>query len=225
MVELWDMHMDTGFDKRTAMANFSIGSQLERVRVLLSHTDVVLTGYRGTALDRFGLDRDSLRTGYPSLPVVSFDAWGDQGPWANRRGFDSIVQAATGISSMYGTGAGEAWTPGALPVQALDHAVGMGAATAILALLQGRRRGLTGSAHLSLARTAHELLRRPRPPVRDGVDELIPPLRNATGFYGDTTFVPPPLLIRGRQVEYSALPREYGSSELSWDLASDTSDV
>lgn len=217
MAELWDMHMDTGFDKRSALANFAVRDDLERVRELILHADVILTGYRGESLNRFGLDIDFLEMAYPQLAIVTFDAWGDHGPWANRRGFDSIVQAATGISSLYGSEEDGHWKPGALPVQVLDHAVGMGAAAAVLTLLRGRNDGMTGSAHLSLARTAHELMSLPKPPTGEPTRELTPPLCKASGDYGDTTYVPPPLHLDGHQLDYKILPRRYGSSELSWD--------
>lgn len=218
--ELWDVHMDTGFDKRSAIADLTVAAELERVRKLLDDADAVLLGYRGAALQRIGLDVVSLREDRPDLPVVAFDAWGDRGPWAGRRGFDSIVQAATGIATVYGTGVGDNWRPGALPVQALDHAVGMGAAAAIVALLTSRGRGVTGSAHLSLARTAQQLLALPQPPAHHdeaSVDQdLEVPLRNARGAHGDMVFVPPPLLINAQQLEYRHLPRRLGSSRLTW---------
>ncbi len=220
MPELLDMHLDTGFDKRSAFADVSNDDDLNTIRALLLSADAVLLGYRGCALARFGLDAESLRELRPDLPVVTLDAWGDSGPWASRRGFDSIVQAATGISSLYGSGTGDGWKPGALPVQALDHAVGMGSAAAIIALLAARQRGVTGSAHLSLARTAHQLLHSVSPSLSDSNpfdgDDVEVPLRNAPSPYGELTFVPPPLFINGRQLEYRHPPRLYGSDSLEW---------
>lgn len=83
---------------------------------------------------------------------------GDIGPWAGRRGFDSIVQAASGISLIEGT-----HTPGALPAQALDHATGYFLAAGIVDALTERLvegRGRTVAA--ALARTANWLLTQPR---------------------------------------------------------------
>ncbi len=214
--EIGHQHVDTGFDKRSAVADLQQPGAQGEVRSLLAEADVVLIAYRGGSLARFGLDPASLREDFPGLAVVSLDAWGDSGPWAGRRGFDSIVQAATGISHVYGTGQGEDWRPGALPVQALDHATGLGMAAAAVALVSARRRGLSGSAHLSLARTALELMRLPAPP--SGVDhrELAVPLRGCRSDYGELTFVPPPLAIDGRQLEFSRPPQMYGTAPLTW---------
>ncbi|OUE09880.1 CoA-transferase family III [Clavibacter michiganensis] len=81
-------------------------------------------------------------------------AWGWSGPWAGRRGFDSIVQFATGIANtgMVATGAGQ---PASVPVQALDWATGYLAAAAALAGIADRSTMRLGSSwRLSLARTA-----------------------------------------------------------------------
>jgi CoA-transferase family III len=168
-----DQHIDTGAAKRSATAELTHPT-LERVLQLAASADIVMLGYRPGALARFGLDPDQLHAALPHLAVVHLDAWGDRGPWGRYRGFDSIVQAATGIGDAYRRPDG---SPGALPVQALDHATGYGAAAAALALL---RRG--GIAHLSLARTADELFALPAP---DGPPlQLDVPLAEIESPYG-----------------------------------------
>src|SRR6201999_2588529 len=83
--------------------------------------------------------------------------------WGDRRGFDSLVQVASGIATEC---AGADGTPGVLPAQALDHATGHLVAAAALRALAMRAAGEgTGPARLSLARTAQELLQAPRPEV------------------------------------------------------------
>lgn len=215
--ELEDQYVDTGFSKRSAAADFSDPDAYRKLRGLLERADVVLTAYRSTALSRFGLQATALRADYPGLAVVSLDAWGDRGAWAGRRGFDSIVQAAAGISHLYGsTGEDGQLRPGALPVQILDYATGLGMSAAAVALVAARGRGLGGFAHLSLARTAVELMRLPGPP--GGIDPEVPApeLRTCRSDYGDLVYVPPPLLINGAQLEYRWPPQRYGSAELEW---------
>ncbi|WP_146361778.1 CoA transferase [Arthrobacter yangruifuii] len=216
MPELEEQYLDTGFSKRSAEADFTDPATYRRVRGLLAAADVVLLGYRGGSLARLGLDPDALRADYPDVGVVSFDAWGDAGPWAGRRGFDSIVQAASGIAYTYGSGDSESWRPGALPVQALDYATGIGVAAAAVALLAARNRGISGWAHLSLARTALELMRCPVPPPYAERTELVPELRTCSSAYGELTYVPPPLLVDGEQLDYGWPPPRYGSSLLEW---------
>lgn len=227
--ELLDQHIDTGFGKRSALADLRSPGGLGRLRELARAADAVFIGYRESSLARYGLDAASLRADFPHLAVVALNAWGWDGPWADGRGFDSIVQAACGIAQLYGRRAGGsaqagpagdgAWRPGALPVQALDHATGMGMAAAALAILAGRPRGIGGSARLSLIATANELLRAGPPPSgpgERGVHELVAPSRRAQSPYGTLDFVPPPLLVDGRQLEYPSPPVRYGSSPLEW---------
>jgi hypothetical protein len=137
---------------------------------LLAEADVVLLGYRPGGLARLGLGAE-LSTAHPGLVLVSHDAWGWGGPWLDRRGFDSLVQAASGISVIESTGPDDAGAPvpGALPAQALDHATGyLIAAAACLGLARRQSDGHGSHARLSLAQTAAALLRAPRaiePPV------------------------------------------------------------
>jgi hypothetical protein len=129
------------------------------VEDLLGEADVVVQGYRPGALDAFGLDPEALAARHPHLVVVRLSAWGTEGPWQGRRGFDSLVQAASGIA----VECGSAEEPGVLPAQALDHAAGHLAAALVLGALARRRTDGGGwYGELSLARTAHWLLAAPR---------------------------------------------------------------
>jgi crotonobetainyl-CoA:carnitine CoA-transferase CaiB-like acyl-CoA transferase len=199
MPELLDHHIETGAGKRSATAQLTDGATLEKVRELAASADVVMLGYRPGALARFGLDPAELHDAHPDLAIVHLDAWGDRGPWRHERGFDSLVQAATGIGDAYRRHDGR---PGALPVQALDYATGYGAAAAALALL-----GRGGIAHLSLARTADELFALPRP-ARSPLD-LEVPLVEIASPYGRLVQVRP--LVGEPQA-----PGEYGAASLAW---------
>ena len=212
MPEILDQHLDTGFAKRSALADLRDPVSLARVRELLEHADVVLLGYRAGALTRYGLSAEALLQDRPGLAVVSFDAWGE-GPWSGRRGFDSIVQAACGIADVY---RGPDGSPGALPVQALDHATGYGVAAAAIALLVHRRStGEGGSARLSLTRTAAELMALPpcEHPAGPQADDA---LRAADSPFGSLRYVRPPLDLDGRALEHPWLPRPYGEDPLTW---------
>ncbi|MYR64088.1 hypothetical protein GTY54_50435, partial [Streptomyces sp. SID625] len=127
--ELADQHADTGFGKRSAALDPA--TDRAAFEELLAGADVVVTGYRPGALDRFGLSPEALAERRPALVVAELSAWGAYGPWARRRGFDSLVQVATGIAAVEG-GDGR---PGALPAQALDHGTGYLLAAAVLRAL------------------------------------------------------------------------------------------
>ncbi|MCC9179636.1 CoA transferase [Mycolicibacterium mageritense] len=217
--ELIDQYIDSGFGKRSATADFADRVQREKLTALLRHADAVIMGYRPGTLAEFGLDPVALRERFPGLLVVTLDAWGDQGPWGGRRGFDSLVQCATGIGRLYGrTDSDGGWRPGALPVQALDHASGYGVAAATLALLARRSTAGAGSAHLCLARTAHLLL--DLPATRREGRELPVPRAEAESVFGRLSFAAPPAFSGGDRIGYSAPPGPYGADALEWQTSS-----
>ncbi|GAA3503532.1 CoA transferase [Streptomyces prasinosporus] len=151
--ELPDQHADTGFGKRSARLDLTAGR--DTLEELLATADVVVTGYRPGALDRFGLTAEALAERRPGVVVARLSAWGDRGPWGDRRGFDSLVQAATGIAALEGA----ARRPGALPAQALDHGTGYLLAAGVLrALTEQTDEGGSRVVRVALARTAGWLL-------------------------------------------------------------------
>lgn len=152
--------LETSPGKRCSSLDLASRSDRQRFEELLADADVLVHGYRPGALERHGLAAQDLAERHPGLVVVSLSAWGRQGPWARRRGFDSIVQAATGIAD---TTAAPDGTPGVLPAQALDHGSGhLLAATVMRALTNARKHGGTWHGQLSLVRLAHWLLAAPR---------------------------------------------------------------
>lgn len=123
---------------------------------LVAAADVVLEGFRPGALADLGYDHAALAELRPGLVSAHLSAWGEVGPWAPQRGFDSVVQVATGIAHTCGfdpdTG------PGSLPAQALDHTAGHLLATGIVAgLLRREHWGTSQRIGVSLARTGEWL--------------------------------------------------------------------
>ncbi|WP_405530865.1 CoA transferase [Streptomyces avidinii] len=152
-----DAYADTGFGKRSALLDLAGAGAKDRAVLegLLAGADVVVTGYRPGALERYGLGARQLLERWPGLVVAELCAWGwrEWGPWAGRRGFDSLVQAGYGIASRCG---GSDGAPGVLPAQALDHGTGYLVAAGVLrALAEGGGRGL----RFSLAGTGSWLVR------------------------------------------------------------------
>ncbi|KAF0691038.1 Aste57867_17650 [Aphanomyces stellatus] len=149
---------DTSRGKRTIQLDLRAAADVATIKQLVTSADVFIDAYRPGALDAFGLDAASLHALNPSLVVARVSAYGRTGPWANKRGFDSLVQAASGFNVTEAQHAGDA-TPKAMPVQALDHASGYFLAFAIMAALH--RRDVTAStqnvAEVSLVWTAEWL--------------------------------------------------------------------
>lgn len=211
-------HLDTGQHKRTTSLDLADVAERRVFDELLQTADVVVTGYRPGALERFGLDVEGLVDAHPGLVVATVSAWGTTGPWAHRRGFDSIVQAATGIAKTE-QAASATGAPGALPVQALDHASGHLLAAAILDALH-RQRTTGGSYRVSvaLARTALEVMAArgdaPALAMPSGAPAL--PLQSLDVEGGGTlTCAPPPLAFAGAPSHYSSVHR-WGSDAPVW---------
>ena len=172
---------------------------------LIKGADIFVHGYRSDALTNLGYDHENLRALNPSLIDVSLCAYGWSGPWAKRRGFDSLVQMSCGIAD-YGMKRSGADKPVPLPVQALDHATGYFMATAVLyALYRKREHGEILSARLSLARTAQLLMKSKREALHKQGCELTPKDMNdkieLTGW-GDARRVHWPLEIAGCEARW-----------------------
>lgn len=144
--------------KRCAELDLRLPDQRAQWIKLLGEADVLVHGYRSDALAHLGLDAQARQRIRPGLVDVSLDAYGFTGPWANRRGFDSLVQMSMGIAQA-GQQLAQSARPLPLPVQALDHATGYLLATAVLRGLENRvKTGIGCIARASLARTGALLL-------------------------------------------------------------------
>ncbi len=152
---LMPLVIDTGYGKRSAHVDLDAPDGRACLRGLIRDADVLIDGYRPGALARHGLDFDDLVDLNPTLVLVTLSAFGAGGPWAGRRGFDTLVQAASGLASEMPEG------PQRLPCQPLDYLTGyLGAASAMVALERRMREGGAWRIELMLARTAewiHEL--------------------------------------------------------------------
>ena len=149
--------IDNGRGKRSAVIDLRDATGQETLNGLVSDADVFLQAYRPGALTARGFGPEELARVRPGIVYVSVCAYGHKGPWAGRRGFDSLVQSASGIAFTEREAAG--WDePKHLPCQALDHATGYLAAFGAMAAL-ARRATEGGSWHVrvSLAQTGRWL--------------------------------------------------------------------
>ncbi|MFV0136773.1 CoA transferase [Streptomyces sp. HMX87] len=216
--ELPGQHADTGFGKRSARLDLAADRAV--FEELLGAADVVVTGYRPGALDRFGLSPEALAERRPGLVVAQLSAWGTSGPWAGRRGFDSLVQTATGIAVAEGT----PQRPGALPAQALDHGSGYLLAAGVLrALTDQTAEGGSRYVGVALARTAAWLAApRPagevRPDDAGGTDRPGPGewLAERDSGIGRLRYALPPVSFTGGPADWARPPGVWGSDAARW---------
>jgi len=139
--------------KLSALTDLRTEAGRDALRAVLRDADVLVQGYRPGSLAALGVSPDAVAAVRPGIVMVSLSAYGESGPWAGKRGFDSLVQTATGFNHAEGLAYGDA-KPRALPMQLLDMATGaLMAVGAQAALLRQRREGGSWHVRVSLART------------------------------------------------------------------------
>jgi crotonobetainyl-CoA:carnitine CoA-transferase CaiB-like acyl-CoA transferase len=150
--------MGTGFGKRNAFVNLATNDGKSTFTDLVSGADVFVDAYRPGALESKGFGAAEVADVSPGVIVVQICAFDWVGPWANRRGFDSIIQTTTGLADEAARVVGSP-TPVHLPVQALDYATGFLASHAAMRLLTHQQtEGGSWLARLSLLRTRNWLV-------------------------------------------------------------------
>jgi hypothetical protein len=177
---------------------------------LLNAAHVLVHGYRPGALAALGYGASALP---PGLIEVTLDAYGWTGPWAGRRGFDSLVQMSSGIAHQGRLRTGRD-RPTPLPVQALDHATGYLMATAVLRLLT-----TGGSAGLSLARVAELLKAHPQDtPGNLSPDAMAEDLSDLTEPtpWGPARRLKPALALTGIPIRWDLPVTRLGSGRPEW---------
>jgi hypothetical protein len=145
--------MDSGRGKRAAFIDLTDAAGRDTLSHLTSGADIFVQGYRPGSVGAKGFSPERCAELSPGIVCVSLSAYGETGAWGGKRGFDSLVQTATGINHAEAEAAGVTG-PKELPAQALDHASGYLMAVGAMMALQ-RQREIGGSWHVrvSLART------------------------------------------------------------------------
>jgi CoA transferase family III len=149
--------IDTGRGKLTSFVDLKTGQGRDVLRGLLAEADIFSQGYRPTSIAALGFSPEDAAQINPGIVYVSLSAYGHAGSWAARRGFDSLVQTATGFNHAEGQAAGVDG-PKELPAQMLDHATGyMMALGAMMAKARQSREGGSWHVRVSLAQTGRWL--------------------------------------------------------------------
>ena len=138
-------------NKRSVAIDFTRPDGQELVRALAAKCDVVIENFKSGGLEQYGLDHKSLRTLNPRLVYCSITGFGHTGPYANRPGYDFLMQGMGGLMSVTGRpDEDEGGGPMKVGVALTDILTGLYASTAILAALQSRERTGEGQ-HIDLA--------------------------------------------------------------------------
>ena len=184
-------YLSTNRNKRSIAIDLSMAEGQRLVRLLADKSDVLIENHKVGALARFGLGYAHMRESHPKLIYCSITGFGQDGPYAQRTGYDFLAQGMGGIMSVTGERDGE---PMKVGVGITDVMTGMYAAVSILAAL--RHRDATGRGqHIDLAL----------------LDTQVAWLINAGQFYL-TSGEPPPRLGNGHPniVPYEVFPASDG---------------
>jgi len=170
---------DTGHGKLSAQLDLREARDVEILRGLVRQADVFSQGYRPGALGARGFSPETLATLRPGIVCVSLSAFGHAGPWASRRGFDTVVQTVSGITSRQGElFPGAEPGPQFYPVSAIDYLTGyLMAFGAMVALARRDREGGSWLVRISLAQVGRWLVGRgqvPEAQLKDVPKEFTP---------------------------------------------------
>jgi crotonobetainyl-CoA:carnitine CoA-transferase CaiB-like acyl-CoA transferase len=213
--------IDTSRGKLSALADLREPAGRDGLRAVLGDAHVFVQGYRPGSLAALGFAPADVAAVRPGIVMVSLSAYGEVGPWAGRRGFDSLVQSATGFNDTEAQAAGSV-QPKALPMQILDMATGFliafGAQTA---LLRQQLEGGSWHVRVSLARTGQWLRELGR--VEHGFDA---PPADFTGLMETTASGYGELTAMRHAAEFSHTPARWtrpsvppGTNPLAWPAA------
>jgi crotonobetainyl-CoA:carnitine CoA-transferase CaiB-like acyl-CoA transferase len=221
--------LDRDFARGKKTVRFDIDVPEDRAKLdeLLEDADVFLQSYRPGSLASKGLSPEDIAArSKKGIICASLSAYGPTGPWSKRRGFDSLVQTASGlnVSEAEHFGEGEAARP--LPFQALDHASGFFLAAGIAAALY--RQATEGGSYavdVGLAGTGKFLRSLGQYEGRSGFDvpqierqEDVPAemLEERESDFGKITAVKHSAVIEGVDVGWDVMPGPLGSDRAEW---------
>ncbi len=213
-----ELLMDTGHGKRCTWIDLLTPAGVETMKTLLGEADIFTQGYRPGTLASRGFSPEQVVALKPGIVCVSLCAYGHEGPWASRRGFDSIVQNVTGLAATQGS----LDKPRNMPVQALDYIAGyLAALGAMIALARRVEQGGSWLVRVSLVQVAHWLANLGTVDAAKGIaelpeGELSPLLTESVGPLGRLRHLKPVVRL-GTTPAYFARPAEpLGASPAQW---------
>ncbi|MBL0898849.1 MAG: CoA transferase [Reyranella sp.] len=217
-----ELLMDTGHGKRCSFIDLRDTAGVETMKVLLRGADIFTQGYRPGTLAARGFAPQQVAALKPGIVCVSLCAYSHEGPWASRRGFDSIVQNVTGLAATQGS----LEKPRNLPVQALDYIAGyLGALGAMIGLARRVEQGGSWLVRVSLVQVAHWLANLGTVDATKGTAELpeaalLPLLTESVGPFGRLRHLKPAVQLGETPAFYARPAEPLGSSPAIWSSRS-----
>ena len=223
--DLPNIDRDFARGKRTAQLDLSSEEGRGRLKALVKEADVFIQGYRPGSLAARGFSPSDLAAINPDIVYASISAYGPSGTWSSNRGFDSLVQACSGMNVSEAEHFGEGQPARPLPCQALDHATGYFLATGICAALYKRAtEGGSYEVKVSLAGTMKYLRSLGQYPGNEGFrcpvlnsEEIEEYLETKTSGFGELKAVRHSASVEGAMPGWDIMPKPLGSDRLEWE--------
>ena len=213
-----ELLMDPGHGKRCAWIDLREPAGVETLTGLVRDADVFTQGYRPGTLAARGFAPERLAELRPGIVCVGISAYGHEGPWSQRRGFDSIVQNVTGLSATQGT----LEKPHNMPVQANDYIAGyLGALGAMVGLARRAEQGGSWLVRVSLVQVAHWIaglgtVDASKGAAELGDDELAGLVTESVGPFGRLNHLRPIVQLSETPAFYARPAEPLGSSPARW---------
>jgi hypothetical protein len=223
--DLPDLDIDLSRGKRTVQLDIKKEQDKAQLLELLRTADVFIQSYRPGSLAQYGLSTEELTQLNPQLIVASLNAYGPEGPWSQRRGFDSLVQTCSGINVADAERYGEGEAARVLPCQAFDHGAGYILATGIMAALYKRAtEGGSYDVKVSLAGVMKYLRSLGRHQGKEGFRRKdVKPSADTEKYletkqtqFGELKAVRHAATIQGVDIGWAEMPKPLGSDAPEW---------
>jgi crotonobetainyl-CoA:carnitine CoA-transferase CaiB-like acyl-CoA transferase len=219
------LSIDNGRGKLSSFVELKSEQGRGVLRDLLAQSDIFSQGYRPRALAALGFSPQDVAQISPGIVYVTLSAYGHAGPWADRRGFDSLVQTSTGFNHAEGQAAGVEG-PKELPAQMLDHATGYFMAFgAMMAKARQSREGGSWHVRVSLAQTGRWLWNLGR--VADGFktedlkgESVKPLMEELPSGFGPLSSVKPSAILSKTPAFWARPSMPLGSHPPKWPARS-----
>jgi len=215
--------IDTGLGKLSTHLDLRQAADRDRLTALVQAADIFVQAYRPGAIAGHGFTPEALAVARPGIVCVDLCAFSHKGPWHASRGFDSLVQTASGIAHEGGDGN----APKHLPAQALDHVTGyLAAFGAMISLARRAREGGSWLVRLSLAQTGHWVKGLGRLDIGiDGrtlpdptAEEVADLLTESDSPFGRLTHVVPPIGLSETPMSWTRPAVSLGTHEPVWPV-------
>jgi len=210
------VEMDTGIGKRSARLDLRSPEGRGKLEQLVKQAGVFVQSYRPGTLAARGFSPERLAELKPGVVCTSLSAWGTTGPWRTRRGFDSIVQAVSGMAH-------DAKGPKLLPVSAIDYISGYLMAFGMFVALERRtREGGSWLVRVALARVGrwivdHGLTAFEGVPADLPAEELARYCAEMDAPVGRLTYLKPVIQLSQTPGEWTSPPVPLGTHEARWE--------